>query len=372
MKKILFSLFLILPVFFTQTACQKEGFVLKGKFENAANLQISMEEFFFSGKPAPNPDKVSADADGSFKIEKKEGFHAGLYRMSIGAKKMFLVLDGTEKAVEITGNMNTLDKLTGVTVAGSSAGQCYVDRVREIIAVSETGQMNPQSMKTIVDKGCNPFLVSLLSMQLMNMGGFEYMADFAKYGEALNKFMPGSSYAKDYAVVLQKAETMKKQQEQLNGPAAAGSGTTIGGGTAGPIALGVAAPEISYPDPAGTIRSLSSLKGKVVLLDFWASWCGPCRRENPNVVNIYKKYKAKGFEVFSVSLDKEAGAWKNAIAQDGLEWPNHVSDLKHWQSAPAQLYGVNSIPRTFLIGKDGKIVAINPRQNLEQELLKLL
>jgi thiol-disulfide isomerase/thioredoxin len=106
---------------------------------------------------------------------------------------------------------------------------------------------------------------------------------------------------------------------------------------------------------------LSDLKGKVVLIDFWASWCGPCRRENPNVVNLYKQYKDKGFEVFSVSLDRSRDAWMKAITDDGLIWKSHVSDLKHWGNEAAQLYGVTSIPRTILLDREGKVIAENLR-----------
>lgn len=122
-------------------------------------------------------------------------------------------------------------------------------------------------------------------------------------------------------------------------------------------ATGNIAPELSFPDPQGNIRNLSDLRGKVVLVDFWASWCGPCRRENPHVVEMYAKYHDKGFEVFSVSLDKDATAWKGAIAKDNLSWPNHVSDLKGWSSKAAAIYGVSSIPCTFLLDREGHILA---------------
>jgi thiol-disulfide isomerase/thioredoxin len=116
------------------------------------------------------------------------------------------------------------------------------------------------------------------------------------------------------------------------------------------------------------------MKGKVVLLDFWASWCGPCRKENPNVVRVYNQYKDKGFTVFSVSLDRENGkdAWVQAIKQDGLIWDNHVSDLKFWKSEAGATYGIQSIPQTFLLDREGKIVAVNPRNNLEEAVKKAL
>jgi thiol-disulfide isomerase/thioredoxin len=137
-------------------------------------------------------------------------------------------------------------------------------------------------------------------------------------------------------------------------------------------AIGSLAPEIELPDPDGTIRKLSSLKGKVVLIDFWASWCGPCRKENPNVVAIYSKYHDKGFEVYSVSLDKDRSGWLAAIAKDNLTWPNHVSDLKYWKSVGAAAYGVTSIPFTVLIDKKGKIVAKKLRgEDLENKVKEL-
>lgn len=126
-------------------------------------------------------------------------------------------------------------------------------------------------------------------------------------------------------------------------------------------AIGAVAPNIALQNPDGKILNLSDLRGKYVLIDFWASWCGPCRRENPHVVEMYNKYKEKGFEVFSVSLDRTKEAWVRAIETDKLTWPNHVSDLKYWSSEAAKLYGVNSIPATFLIDKEGRIIAKNLR-----------
>ncbi len=124
--------------------------------------------------------------------------------------------------------------------------------------------------------------------------------------------------------------------------------------------LGDIAPEISLPSPDGRNISLSSLRGKYVLLDFWASWCRPCRMENPNLVTNYQKYKIKGFEIYQVSLDQKKEDWVLAIYKDKLTW-THVSDLKFWNCEPAKIYGVRAIPANFLIDKDGKIIALNLR-----------
>ena len=138
------------------------------------------------------------------------------------------------------------------------------------------------------------------------------------------------------------------------------------------LLVGTLAPDIAVSSPDGNVLKLSDLKGKVVLIDFWASWCGPCRRENPNVVRLYDKYNVKGFEIFSVSLDKDKNAWIKAIKDDKLGWSNHVSDLKYWSSEAAKLYGISSIPSTILLDKDGRIIAKNLRgRELENKLKEI-
>lgn len=123
---------------------------------------------------------------------------------------------------------------------------------------------------------------------------------------------------------------------------------------------GAVAPDFAQNDPDGQPIKLSELRGKVVLVDFWASWCGPCRRENPNVVRMYNKYKSQGFEILGVSLDKQKGAWLKAIEKDKLTWP-HVSDLRGWKNEVAQLYSVTSVPATILLDREGRIIARNLR-----------
>jgi peroxiredoxin len=137
-------------------------------------------------------------------------------------------------------------------------------------------------------------------------------------------------------------------------------------------AIGQRAPEIALPNPEGQVIKLSSMRGKYVLVDFWAKWCGPCRQENPNVVRVYNKYKDKGFTVFGVSLDRKKEDWVQAIQDDGLTW-THVSDLKFWQSEAAKTYNISAIPFSLLLDPDGVIIDKNLRgAALEKRLSEVL
>ncbi|MEL6922586.1 MAG: TlpA disulfide reductase family protein [Bacteroidota bacterium] len=137
------------------------------------------------------------------------------------------------------------------------------------------------------------------------------------------------------------------------------------------LVMGAEAPDFTATTPEGEDMSLSELRGKVVMIDFWASWCGPCRRENPNVVALYNKYKSKGFEILGVSLDRSKAPWLKAIETDGLTW-HHVSDLKGWKNEVAQMYNVSSIPQTILLNEQGEIIARNLRgEQLAQRLAEI-
>jgi thiol-disulfide isomerase/thioredoxin len=145
------------------------------------------------------------------------------------------------------------------------------------------------------------------------------------------------------------------------------------------LEIGKVAPDLALPSPDGKVITLSSLRGKVVLVDFWASWCLPCRMENPNVVKVYRQYKdsnfsgGNGFTIYSVSLDNKQSRWADAIKYDGLEWENHVSDLKGWDSQAAALYQISSIPSNFLLNGEGVIIARDLRaEALESKIKSLL
>jgi thiol-disulfide isomerase/thioredoxin len=362
----LFSFMLL--AFAACSGTNNEGYALKGNIKDAANLQVVLEQTNFD-RTSLAIGKVACDANGNFKIEQKEAWKEGLYKMSIGAKKLYFMLDGKEKTIDVKGDLATIEKME-MEIKGSASFTAYAVIIKEMLVGGP--QKTPEDAKNIVNKGTTPLMRAFLGLQLYGNNPTAFMAELEQLGKDLTAAAPGSKYTTDYNALIAQVKTQSAQQQ---------AGELI--------KVGEMAPDISLPGPDGKTHSLAGLKGKIVLLDFWASWCGPCRKANPEVVEIYKKYKAKGFEVFSVSLDgadprrvpaeqmeqmKSDGKtkWIAAIKQDQLIWENHVSDLQHWGSAPAATYGVSSIPKTFLIGRDGKIVAINPRTNLEQELLKVL
>ncbi|TXC78484.1 TlpA family protein disulfide reductase [Luteibaculum oceani] len=238
------------------------------------------------------------------------------------------------------------------------AGQ--IDRMGAMNRFNEINQEWSDYARNFVDQHPNsPAVLSCLSVY----HPIEDLEIYKSTLQALKPRMGGSDYIKNLEAQITRNEgqataylQQKKAEEEREKL----------------LAEGNVAPEISLPNPDGKVINLSDLRGKYVLIDFWASWCKPCRRENPNVVNAYKKYKSKGFEILSVSLDKNKSAWVNAIKSDNMTW-KHVSDLKFWNSEAAQKYGVNSIPFTLLIDPEGKIVAKNLRgEALHNTLAKLL
>lgn len=237
----------------------------------------------------------------------------------------------------LSASYKSLDSIRQVLQQFQASGnvQGYQAAYQQQFAISMNAQ---EIIKGFIDE--NPAsMASLAAVQNLNPDqDFNY---YQKVAEGLATSAAGSSYYEDLKA---KVDAYKK------------------------LAVGSEAPDIALENPNGEVVKLSSLRGNVVLIDFWASWCKPCRMENPNVVRMYKQYNPKGFEIYGVSLDKSRDAWLKAIEQDGLTW-THVSDLQFWQSAGAKLYNVTAIPKTFLIDKDGTIIGKDLRgASLESKL----
>ena len=242
----------------------------------------------------------------------------------------------------ISTNFNAINQINQQIAAATRANESKEKLTQMHEEMNAKYEENFNYIKNFIKNADND-VVALLAADVMDLAAeYTFLKDYSRKALAKN---PNSKYAKHLSA---------KVQDYGN-------------------SLGQPAPEIKLPSPDGDSIALSSLKGKLVLLDFWAAWCGPCRRENPNVVRIYDKYKDKGFTVYSVSLDKDKAKWMQAIEQDNLKWDNHVSELLFWQGKAHQQYGVNSIPATFLINEKGEIIGKNLRgYALEKRIAEIL
>ncbi|HYG52920.1 MAG TPA: TlpA disulfide reductase family protein [Flavobacteriales bacterium] len=376
MKKII--VFLI--AFSTLTACGGGGKgKLSGTIKNARDQNLIFEKIENNAPVAL--DTVKLDETGKFSFEIPDG-KINFYRLILGANNFVVLCLDSSNTPEVNGDAK--DLMATYTVKGSKNSEIIHDYFAEINPLLKQqreldnsmrgmnfgdtvkvntmrAQMNDLIAKigTITKKYIdnNPESPALVVMQSLNPEtDLDY---YKKIEKAVAKSMPNSFFHNQVSTYISQIEYNLQQMQQQKEMDKLLSG-------------GMPMPDIKLPGLDGKDKALSALMGKVVLVDFWASWCRPCRAENPNVVRLYNKYNKKGFEVFSVSLDKDKNAWEAAITKDGLIWPNHVSDLQQWQSVVVKQFGIQGIPYTILVGRDGKIITKNLRgADLEAKLAEL-
>ncbi len=330
-------------------------------------------------------DSTVVGSDGSFSLKSHDNLPLDFYRIYFKEGNFLQLITDSSEHVEINAEFANLNN---AKVEGSTQTVEYMDLVKrwepmmEKLAEAQSQINRPstdpsldstqwialwESQSAAAQKEANAFVkgwlekhsASLLAISIVQ--NLDPRFEFNWYLRVLNDTKPTCGKLPAY-------KTLEKLVGQIKNASSSSAASNSN------IAIGKMAPEITLPTLTGETKALSSLRGKVVLLDFWASWCGPCRRENPNVVATYKKYSSKGFDVFSVSLDENKTAWEAAIKKDGLVWNNHVSDLGGWKSAVVPTYEIESIPFPVLIDKEGNIVAMGESlrgNGLESELKKL-
>jgi len=352
------------------------GLNIEGQIEGSENLSVVLEHINVGEEPVTLA-RTSSDDYGNFSFDLDPKPRPGIYRIRIGAQGGDLILTGEEDQIRISGNMDQLAQNI-FEVEGSEATKELVESFK--LANNREFQ-SVEDISAHIDQIENAYAAAHFAMRGLRSRP-EFVEIHNKTSERLIQEHPGTKDAEQYAEIVVQLNQQANQQANRNQQQ-------------GGIQVGMEAPDIEMEGPDGEIYRLSDLRGNVVLLDFWAAWCRPCRIANPKIVEIYNQYKDQGFKVFNVSLDgldpqaraRLSGSeeieqqlaiqkkrWTDAIEQDGLDWPYHVSELRRWQCSAAQTYGVRAIPRTYLIDRDGKIAVINPRAqtDLESELQKLL
>jgi len=323
---------------------EKGNFRLEGTIEDMGLYQLRLEERQEQGKE-PKVIPLTLVPNDSVNVE-----------LDFNTFNQTPHFSGTEWSEPLNGYFKEMQKFVEWQKSVKNPNQYGQDELMNMV-VENKKPMDDFTIRSIEENPMNPANI-LLMTNLLPMMGYEYWD--AKNLEVLEKLH---------------AAFEKKYPEH---PMTRSIGTQIAESEVGykefvDFTKNNRAPDIVKMAPDGSKKKLSDLRGKYVLIDFWASWCGPCRMENPNVVRVYNAYKDKGFDIFSVSLDQDKGRWIKAIEADGLIWKNHVSDLQGWQSDVVAQYNFNGIPHTVLIDPDGKIVATNLRgPSLENKLKELL
>lgn len=357
-----------------KTADKSSSFELKGTLSNAAGGEtIFLEELAPTGKKVI--DSALVDDKGNFAFTHASPA-AGFYRVKVNEQNFaMLVLDSSQK-ISMKGDIRNLGNTyttegsedTKVFLEFNSLGRSIQQRTdsmqqsfQSIVGTMKMDSVHmdsiSKSFEPVYNKMIDEYQTKVAALVTKNKTSLASLAGIDQLNP--DKYL---DLYKELDASLSAKYSNSKYLGKLHGEVASFSR----------LMKGSKAPDITGTNPEGKTLSLSSFKGKIVMIDFWASWCGPCRKENPNVVRLYNKYHAKGFDIFGVSLDDDKDRWVAAIKKDGLIW-NHVSELKGWQSAVCGVYGVDAIPQTFLVDKEGNIIDKGLRgKELEDKLAELL
>lgn len=375
MKKIF--IFLCVLFIFSCTSKHNNGlFTVHGGLKNAPDQKVFLEQLFFNQTPPHVLDTAKME-NGKFEV-KANAPEEGLYRIRFEKNAGYIFINDKDD-IDFSANANdSILKTTKFNTPANATLTAFIMRLDSI----HTKLINEDQTRKDYQQQKNDSL-AFIADNAFNISNEWYNNFLVKYIDTVSSpinALFAMGYTQDVNMDTVKnllANLTKKypknssvaaMQKQFDQFVAAQDNKS----TSGNIAVGQIAPDITLPDVNEKSFSLNSLRGKYVLVDFWASWCGPCRQENPNVVSNYNQFKDKNFTVLGVSLDQDKKAWLKAIKDDGLIW-KQISDLKFWNSEAATLYHIEAIPFNVLIDPQGKIIATELRGNdLHNKLAEVL